>query len=71
LQASDALDIPLAQRRRPRKPLAWFEEQHAERNAAMAAAYASGAYKQVELARHFGLHCTTVSRLISQTEKSV
>jgi putative transposase len=70
LAASDALDIPLAQRRRPRKPLAWFEEQFADRNAALAAAYASGAYKQVELARHFGLHSTTVSRLIAQAEKS-
>jgi putative transposase len=69
LAASDALDIPLAQRRRPRKPLAWFEAQHSDRNAAMVAAYASGAYKQVELARHFGLHSTTVSRLISQAEK--
>jgi putative transposase len=69
LAASDALDIPLAQRRRPRKPLAWFEAQHSDRNAAMVAAYASGAYKQVELARYFGLHSTTVSRLISQAEK--
>jgi putative transposase len=69
LAASDALDIPLAQRRRPRKPLAWFEAQHSDRNAAMVAAYGSGAYKQVELARHFGLHSTTVSRLISQAKK--
>ncbi len=59
------LEIPQAQRRSRPKPLASYEKDcHPDRNAAVVAAYASGGYTMGQLATHFGLHYTSVSRII-------
>ena len=62
---ASALEIPQAQRRGRPKQLAAYEKDHApDRNAAIAAAYASGGYTMGRLAQYFGLHYTSVSRII-------
>ena len=49
-------------------------QQYAERNAdpkcAMADAYLTGGYTLAEIARHFGVHYTTVSRVVRTQEKT-
>ncbi len=63
------LEIPQAQRRGRPKQLAAYQKDHApDRNAAIAAAFASGGYTMAELAKHFGLHCTSVSRIVKLHE---
>ena len=51
---------PLAEE--PRKPLAWFAERYPEPHEAMARAHLDGGYSQPEVAAHFGVHYSTVSR---------
>ncbi len=59
-----ALDeIPRAQRRGVIQPLADFEQRYA-RNEAMARAYLSGQHTMAAIAEHFGVHYSTVSRLV-------
>jgi len=60
----DALSVPQAQRRPPAAPLAEIASRHSERNAAIVAAYATGAYSYREIAVHFGLHLATVGRIV-------
>ena len=68
LRASN-LEIPQTQRRGRPKPLAVYEkEQASNRNAAIAKAYASGGYTMGQLAEYFGLHYTSVSRIIKEQE---
>jgi len=45
-----------------------YEQQHPSRNAAMRAAYASGAYTMAQIAEHFGVHYMTVSRAVRASE---
>ena len=59
---------PNAQRRALAPALESFESNHAERNEAMAAAYLTGAYSQQEIADHFGVHYSTVSRAVKAYE---
>jgi REP element-mobilizing transposase RayT len=61
---TDQLNIPRSQRRRPAPPLEAIVAEHPERNAAIVAAYATGAYSYREIADHFGLHPATVGRVI-------
>ena len=55
-------EVPRRQRRPARKPLAGFK---GPRDAAMARAYATGDYTLAEIARHFGVHYSTVSRAVT------
>jgi REP element-mobilizing transposase RayT len=55
-------EIPRAQRQAPPRPLPAFARAHAERHEAMARAHLEGGYSQAEVARHFGVHYSTVSR---------
>ena len=65
------LEIPQAQRRGRPKALSSYEKEHAnDRNAAIAAAYASGGYTMGELAAYFGLHYTSVSRIIKDSDRA-
>jgi len=57
-------EIPAIQKRRVAQPLADFESMAPNRNSAIAAAYASGAYNLKEIADHFGLHSSSVSRIV-------
>ena len=59
------LEIPHAQRRPVRLPLQAYAAQHPDnRNAAIQAAFATGNYTMAQLAEHFGLHYTSVSRIV-------
>jgi len=63
-----ALDeIPRAQRRAITQPLADFEKRY-PRNEAMARAYRSGRYAMADIARHFKVHYSTVSRAVKVYE---
>lgn len=59
----DALTVPQAQRRPPAPSLADIAAGHRERNAAIVAAYATGAYSYREIAAHFSVHLATVGRI--------
>jgi putative transposase len=58
------LNVPKAQRRRPAPPLTDIANQHPDRDAAIAAAYATGAYTHREIASFFGLHPGSVGRIV-------
>ena len=58
-------EIPNAQRRAQSMALEAFERQHPNnRNAAIQAAFATGGYTMAQLAQHFQLHYTSVSRIV-------
>lgn len=60
----DRLSVPQAQRRPPPPSLAQIAEHSSDRNAAIAAAYATGAYTYREIAGCFGVHMATVGRIV-------
>jgi REP element-mobilizing transposase RayT len=60
-------EIPRAQRRAMTQPLAEFEKRY-QRDEAMARAYLSGQHTLAEIARHFGVHYSTVSRAVRKFE---
>ncbi len=62
--SGDELTVPRAQRRSPAPSLATLAAGHGERDAAIVAAYATGAYSYREIAAHFGLHLATVGRIV-------
>ena len=62
--SKDDVQIPLAQRRPPPPPLAKIERHAPDRNVAIVAAYATGGYSYQQLADHFGVHFTTVGKIV-------
>jgi len=60
-------EIPRAQRRALTQPLADFEQRY-DRNEAIARAYLSGQHTMAAIAGHFGVHYTTVSKLVRAYE---
>lgn len=62
-----ASTMPRTQRRAATRTLADFARRH-ERNTAMALAYLSGQHTMAAIAAHFGVHFTTVSRLVKVYE---
>jgi putative transposase len=60
----DDVQIPLTQRRPPPPPLHQIESDAPDRNEAIVTAYATGAYSYQELADYFGIHFTTVGRVV-------
>lgn len=60
----DTLTIPQAQRRPPPPSLSEIAARHGGRNAAIVAAYATGAYSYRQIAEHFGIHLATVGRIV-------
>lgn len=60
----DDVQIPFAQRRPLPPPLEKIECDAKDRNSAILAAYATGAYSYQKIAEHFGIHFTTVVRVI-------
>lgn len=60
----DDVQIPLAQRRPLPPPLAKIENHTSDRNAAIIEAYATGGYSYQQIAEHFGIHFTTVGKII-------
>lgn len=65
---SQSLDeIPRAQRRAITQPLDSFVRKYPQ-SEGMARAYLSGQHSMASIARHFGVHYSTVSRAVSQHE---
>lgn len=62
-------EIPRAQRRPPAKSLKYYQANHQTSKAAMVAAYATGDYTLNEIAEHFGVHYSTVSRAIKKARQ--
>ena len=60
--------IPVSQRRVPAKTLAQIEQSAASRNEAIARAHGTGAYSYQQIAEHFGIHFTTVGRVVRGAE---
>jgi putative transposase len=67
-KSGDLSEIPKIQREPPPKPLEHYTRRYKNRNRAITAAYASGQYTLKAIADHFGLHYTTISRIIKQSE---
>ena len=67
----DLSEVPRAQRWAPAKPLAYFETKFGDSAEAMAQAFLLGHYTLAQIARHFGVHYSTVSRAVRNHEKSV
>ncbi|MEW6560279.1 MAG: transposase [Pseudomonadota bacterium] len=63
-ERSPALQVPRAQRRVPPEPLADIAARHPHRDEAIAAAHATGHYSYTQLADFFGVHFTTVGRVV-------
>ncbi len=62
-------EIPRAQRRSITQPLPDFEQRY-PRNEGMARAYLSGQHSMAAIARHFGVHYSTVSRAVKNYESN-
>lgn len=62
---TDISEIPSSQRRPVPQPIDYYEKKCKDRDQAMLAAYQSGGYSMKELANYFGLHYTSVSRIIN------
>jgi REP element-mobilizing transposase RayT len=60
----DDVQIPLAQRRPLAPPLAEIERRAPNRNAAIQSAHATGAYSYQQIADYFGVHFTSVGRIV-------
>ncbi|NMG15868.1 Transposase, IS200-like [Aromatoleum bremense] len=70
LEQRPSLDeIPRAQRRGAPQPLTDFESRYGRREA-MARAYLSGQHTMAAIAEHFGVHYSTVSRMVRSHENS-
>lgn len=61
---SQLIEIPIAQRRPPAKPLSFYAASASDVKAAMQQAYATGGYSLKAIADYFGVHYSTVSRAV-------
>ena len=62
------VQIPKAHRRPAAPALAQIEKRAADRNSAMIQAHATGAYSYQQIAEHFGVHFTTVGKVVRRGE---
>ena len=69
-KAGDDLNVPRAQRRGPAPALASVEAACKHRDQAVVAAHDKGAYSYQQIARHFGIHFTTVGRIVQTGRKA-
>jgi REP element-mobilizing transposase RayT len=67
LEEKEFSEVPKVQRLITRS-LQWYKHQHSNPKVAMAKAYESGAYTLAQIAGHFGVHYSTVSRAVKQLE---
>lgn len=68
--SGDDGNIPKVQRRPPAAPLAAIAAAHGSREAAMAAAHATGEYSYQQIADFFGVHFTTVGRIVRAAKQA-
>lgn len=60
----DDVNIPKAQRRPPPPSLERIASRHRDRDEAIVAAHATGGYSYQQIAEYFGVHFTTVGRIV-------
>lgn len=65
----DLSEVPRMQRRAPPKPLTWYAQTSRNSHRAMALAYASGGYTLKAIGEYFGVHYSTVSRVVKRAER--
>lgn len=63
-------EVPSSQKRPVSKPLGYYEEVTRTRNEAILEAWRSGGYKMKQIADYFGLHYSSVSKIIKSSENS-
>jgi putative transposase len=63
------VNIPRAQRQSPAPSLKAIEARSRDRKKVMVVAYETGAYSYQQIAKHFGVHFTTVGRVVRGTKK--
>ncbi|AWB68308.1 addiction module toxin RelE [Saccharobesus litoralis] len=63
-------EIPNVQQRRQAESLAYYQKTFPKRSEAIVVAYRSGGYTQKKIADYFGLHYTTVSRIIKKADNA-
>lgn len=62
--------IPIVQRRRPAPSLAQLSRHATNRDAAIVAAHATGEYGYTAIGAFFGLHFTTIGRIVRKAKTS-
>ena len=67
-EAND-VNIPRAQRRGPAPTLKLIETRYKDRNRAVVAAYETGEYSYQQIGKYFGMHFTTVGRIVRAARK--
>jgi hypothetical protein len=67
---SQTLGVPKAQRRPPPPPLEELASRYPDRNQAIAAAYATGEYSYQQIADFYGLHFTTIGKVLRKARAS-
>lgn len=70
VNADDEINIPRAQRRPPPPTLTAIAATSPDRDSAIVAAHATGEYSYQQIAEHFGVHFTTVGRLVRRARIS-
>jgi REP-associated tyrosine transposase len=64
------VNIPRAQRRAPAPGLGQLQAQYKDQKKAMVAAYETGEYSYQQIGNYFGVHFTTVGRIVRGTSKN-
>lgn len=64
----DLSEVPVSQRRPRPKSLTEYNALGIDRNEGMAKAYLSGGYSLKDIGEHFGLHYSTVSRIVKSAK---
>ena len=70
IEKSDDLNIPKVQRRPPAPSLEAIAKESRNREEAINAAYATGAYTYQQIGEYFGIHFTKVGRIVRGLSKS-
>ncbi len=63
-----SINVPKVQKRPVSRPLSNYQEKYPDRNKAIIAAYESGGYSYQEIGEYFGLHFTTVGKIIRESK---
>ena len=70
-EREEDVNIPRIQQRGPAPNLSAIRQQNKNRDDAIRAAYQTGAYSYQQIAKEFGVHFTTVGRIVRQPVKRV
>ncbi len=66
----DLREIPQARSRPVAKPSSVYARKYADRDGAIAAAYASGGHTMKDIGDYFGLHYSRVSKIVRHAERA-